>query len=193
MTFLTNISAPGATDLELVTTFRQSGDMEILGVLYQRYMELVYGVCLKYFKSSEPAKDAVIQIFEELIVKIPKYEIDNFKSWLYILAKNHCLMHLRSPKNLQTVEFNTELMHSAEETHLNGVFEKEETFVQLEQCLEKLTAEQKESVQLFYLEKKCYKEVSGIMNKDINKVRSLIQNGKRNLKICMETNSNLKN
>ena len=160
--------------------------MAMLGELYQRYMELVYGVCLKYYKEPETAKDSVMQIFEELVSKLKKHEVDNFKGWLHQVAKNHCLMQLRTPKNMKTVEFKTELVHSEENVHLNGVLEKEENFTKMEYCLGTLAKEQRETIRLFYLESKCYNEIVELTGMEWNQVRSLIQNGRRNLKICME-------
>jgi RNA polymerase sigma-70 factor (ECF subfamily) len=97
LAFLNKISSTD-TDHELVQQYKAHGKIDTLGILYQRYMELVYGVCLKYLKEPEDAKDAVINIFEELVSKLKKYEVDNFKGWLYQLAKNHCLMKLRSKR-----------------------------------------------------------------------------------------------
>lgn len=185
MPFLKNISNPDKTDSELITAYKASGNVHLLGSLYERYMDLVYGVCLKYFKDAEPAKDAVMQIFEELVQKLHKYEVDNFKSWLYTLAKNHCLMQLRTPRHLKTVEMDHSLMQSEDETHLNGIWQKEDEFRKLEKCLQVLSPDQKQSVELFYLQNKCYKEIADITGTDWNKVRSLIQNGRRNLKKCM--------
>ena len=161
--------------------------MNALGELYQRYMDLVYGVCLKYFKEAEKAKDSVMQIFEELVSKLKKHEVDNFKGWLHQLAKNHCLMQLRTPKNMKTVEFKSDLVQSEENVHLNGVFEKEENFRKLEYCLGTLTEQQREAIKLFYLDGKCYNEIVEITGQDWNQVRSFIQNGRRNLKLCMES------
>ena len=186
MPFIKQISNPEISDQQLVAAYTDSGDLKTLGDLYQRYMDLVYGVCLKYLGDQELAKDAVMNIFEELVQKLHKYEIDHFKSWLYTLAKNHCLMQLRSPKSKRTVELDVSLMQSEDETHLNGVIQKEEEYRKLEKCLQTLSAEQKESVELFYLQNKCYNEIAGITGQDWNKVKSLIQNGRRNLKICME-------
>jgi len=160
--------------------------MAVLGELYQRYMELVYGVCLKYFKEPETAKDSVMQIFEELVSKLKRHEVDNFKGWLHQVAKNHCLMQLRTPKNLKTVEFKPEFVQSEENVHLNGVLEKEENFKKLEYCLGTLTKEQRVMIKLFYLEGKCYNEIVESTGHDWNQVRSFIQNGRRNLKNCME-------
>jgi RNA polymerase sigma-70 factor (ECF subfamily) len=184
--FIKNIHDNALPDKELVDSFKTSGDLEVLAILFQRYMGLLYGVCLKYLKDPETAKDAVMQVFEELVQKLPKHQVDNFKSWLYTLAKNYCLMQLRTPKNLKTTEFKPDSMQSAEETHLNGVMLKEENLQKMERCLETLSAEQKVSVELFYLQNKCYKEIADITGLDWNKVRSYIQNGRRNLKICME-------
>src|SRR6476620_8816012 len=186
MAFIKNIPTNELPDKELVNVFRTSRNMEVLAVLFQRYMDLLYGVCLKYLKQPETAKDAVMQIFEELVAKLPKHEVDNFKSWLYTLAKNHCLMQLRTPKNLKTTEFKVESMQLEEEAHLNGIQLKEENLQKLERCLQTLSTEQKKAVELFYLQNKCYKEIAEATGIEWNKVRSFIQNGRRNLKICME-------
>ncbi len=187
MSFLKNISHNSLTDKELVALYKESGDLTVLGELYQRYMELVYGVCLKYFKEPERAKDSVMQIFEELVSKLKKHEVENFRGWLHQVAKNHCLMQLRTPKNLKTVEFKTDLMQTEENVHLNGVLEKEENFKKLEYCIGTLTNDQQAAIRLFYLEEKCYNEIVEITGQEWNQVRSFIQNGRRNLKICMES------
>lgn len=159
--------------------------MDTLGDLYGRYMDMLYGVCLKYFKEPDEAQDAVIHIFEELVTKVKKYEIDNFKGWLYQLAKNHCLMKLRSKKS-QPVNVDADLMHLQENMHLDDVMQKETNLIVMEHCIEQLPTEQKVAIQLFYLQEKCYKEIADTTALDINKVRSFIQNGRRNLKICMD-------
>lgn len=173
------------SDHNLVQQYKAGGSINILGELYQRYMELVYGVCLKYMKEPEDAKDAVINIFEELIPKLKKYEVDNFKGWLYQLAKNHCLMTLRARKGF-SVNIDIDVVHLPENNHLEEVREKELRLNTMEYCIEQLPGDQKEAIELFYLKEKCYKEISTLTNTEINKVRSFIQNGRRNLKICME-------
>lgn len=177
---------PTITDELLLDNFKQTGAQEPLAKLYLRYSDLVYGVCLKYLKDSEMAKDAVMNIYQELLQKVPKHEINNFKSWLYVLAKNHCLMHLRSAKKMLVINMEPEFMQSGEVLHLENVLEKEEQLAQLENCVEQLPDGQKQSIRLFYLENKCYNEIVEATGIEWGKVRSLIQNGRRNLKICME-------
>ncbi len=187
LTFINTISTDQSSDKELVTAFKQSDDIQYLSRLYLRYMDLVFGVCLKYFKDVERSKDAVMDIFEELNTKLKLHEVDNFKGWLHVLARNYCLMKLRNPRNKLTAEFNANIMQSGYIEHLsNEALEKEESFKQLEICLQTLPNDQKRSVELFYMQKKCYKEIAEITGFDLNKVRSYIQNGKRNLKLCLE-------
>jgi RNA polymerase sigma factor (sigma-70 family) len=183
--FIKTISPDQYTDLELVAAFKKEGDLKYLSSLYQRYMELVYGVCLKYFKDPERSKDAVMDIFEELNKKLRVYEVGNFKSWLHVLARNHCLMQLRSPKNTKNVEFDPafiQLNQEPEDEHL----QKEEDYTKMEQCIEKLPDPQKVTIELFYLKSKCYNEIVSITGIEWSKIRSHIQNGRRNLKLCME-------
>ena len=193
MSFLQTIQNPDSSDAELVKQFKQSGDLKLLAALYQRYMDLVYGVSLKYLKDPEMAKDAVMQIFEELVTKLRKHEVANFRGWLHVLTKNHCLMVLRSTKNFKTEEWTPGIMQSDENPHLNGILSREENLGRLEDCVRNLPADQKMAVSLFYLEEKCYKDIVTATGLEWNTVRSLIQNGRRNLKICMEKKLSIEN
>jgi RNA polymerase sigma-70 factor (ECF subfamily) len=184
--FLKTIPASDAPDEDLVFRYKSTGDLRILSDLYQRYMELVYGVCLKYLQDEEAAKDAVLNIYEELVGKLLKYEVLHFRAWLHQLAKNHCLMSIRKSKNFTKASIDISLMQTGDDVHLNGVMEKEEHLAQMHYCLNQLTPEQKVTVELFYLQGKCYNEITEITGIEWNKVRSYIQNGRRNLKICME-------
>lgn len=175
-------------DNELVEHYKRSGDTALIGVLYNRYMTLVYGVCLKYLKDRDESKDAVMQIFEKLIVSLKEHQITHFKSWLYTTAKNHCLMTLRARKGRNFQEFSADIMENGVSVHPENEPEMESNLVKLEKCIEHLAAEQKHCVTLFYLQHKCYKEIGEITGFDDNKVKSYIQNGKRNLKLCIERN-----
>jgi RNA polymerase sigma factor (sigma-70 family) len=188
MSFLQQNIMQDVADADLIREYKTSGKLDFLAALYQRYMSLVYGVCLKYF-DEEGSKDAVMQIFEELIVKLQQYEVQNFKSWLHVLARNHCLMKIRAMKNKEGRQVSIEdrpLMESEEIMHHENGFSLENNLQTMEKCLDTLPEEQKKSVHLFYLEEKSYREVCLITGYEMNKVKSYIQNGKRNLKICIE-------
>lgn len=177
-------------DQELLTMYLKEKDFEVLGELYSRYMFLVYGVCLKYFKNPELSKDAVIGIYEKIQETIHKHQITNFKSWLYVVTKNYCLMELRKNSGTRVlVSGEKELANFMENTHdLHPIDEEQNAAIEkaLADCIEKLKAEQRNCIRLFYYENKCYREIAAELKLEEKKVKSFIQNGKRNLKICME-------
>lgn len=175
-------------DAVLVTGYKDSGDQQWLVPLYQRYAGLLFGVCLKCLKTPDAAQDACTDIYEELVTKLLKHEVNNFGGWLHMLAKNHCLQKIRSAKKVFTTDLPDEFMQSADPLHLEDVLNKEVKFDLMEKCLEQLSSDQKKMVELFYLQEKCYNEITEITGYNWNTVRSHIQNGRRNLKICMEEN-----
>lgn len=178
------------TDEELLEKFKTSGNLEQLGILYERYMHLVYGVCLKYLENREDARDGVTAIFEKLITELPKHEVEQFRGWLYVLTKNHCLMKIRAEKSeirrKEVWENEQELfMESAEEMH--PIDEDGQSLNKtLQECMKKLKGQQQECIRLFYFENRSYREITSLLELEEKKVKSFIQNGKRNLKICIE-------
>ncbi len=180
-------------DNELIKLYKRTADTAYAGELYERYVHLVYGVCMKYLKNEEDSKDASMQIFEKLLVELKTHDVANFKSWLHVLAKNHCLMWLRSArvkqqKSIITYEV-TEDVETGNGLHLLKDEESgnlEVHLVALEKGLLDLPVEQKQCIELFYLQGKCYKEITDITGYEMKKVKSYIQNGKRNLKIYLE-------
>ncbi len=175
-------------DLALIQLYKESGDKAYVGELYTRYTALVYGVCLKYLKNRDESKDAVMQIFEKLLKSLLGHEIENFKSWLYATARNHCLMELRSQKGKTNVDITQRVMENDFVLHLEEESDVEVDLRKLDKCIDELVVDQKQCVRLFFLEERCYKEISELTRLDLNKVKSHIQNGKRNLKLCMERN-----
>ncbi|MDP3129124.1 MAG: sigma-70 family RNA polymerase sigma factor [Sediminibacterium sp.] len=172
------------TDSELLDKFYSDKDTQWLGILLQRYTFLLLGVCMKYLKNEEAAKDAVQQIFLKTIVELGKYKVTYLKSWLYMVAKNHCLMNLRDKHIFIPVEERTEIV--APETNPEERINKEATLTILEKALSELNREQKTCVTLFYLQKKSYQDIVDTTGYTLLQVKSFIQNGKRNLKLLVE-------
>ena len=175
------------TDPELLEKFYADHNNEWLGILLQRYTLLLLGVSMKYLKNEEEAKDSVQQIFLKVIQELHKYKVEYFKSWLYMVAKNHCLMKLRERSGKAMVEINERLtIKPEEETNLQALIDNDHTLELLEASLKELNLEQQQCVTLFYLEKKSYQEVSDETGYNLLQVKSYIQNGKRNLKLLIE-------
>lgn len=182
-------------DKILIERFRTGSDREALGTLFLRYMELVYGVCLKYLGQPEAAQDAVMDIYEHLNRKLPGHEVDNFSGWLYMVSKNHCLQHLRKKSNLLTVSLDDPVMQNGQEAHQEDeefdLIVSEDIADQLHHCIDLLPEKQQVCIRMFYFEKKSYAEICEITQQPMDTVRSNIQNGRRNLKKCIQTKQRL--
>ena len=175
------------TDQELLGQFYADHNNEWLGILLQRYTLLLLGVSMKYLKNEEEAKDSVQQIFLKVIQELQKYKVEYFKSWLYMVAKNHCLMKLRDRQGKMTAEVTDNLATKPdEESNRQALVENEHTLDLMEVALKELNAEQQQCVTLFYLQKKSYQEISDETGFSMLQVKSYIQNGKRNLKILIQ-------
>ena len=173
-------------DNELLHYFYNDKNNEWLGILLQRYTLLLLGVCMKYLKNEEEAKDSVQQVFLKVIAELHKYKVDYFKSWLYMVAKNHCLTKLRN-KGQYFKEINEQILSTPDETATESFYvEKDISLSNMETALQQLNKEQRDCVTLFYLQKKSYQEITEITGYNLLQVKSHIQNGKRNLKIALQ-------
>ncbi len=185
-----NPAAELRTDDELLALYRSGGEARYLAALYERYMPMVYGVCLKIFRDSGKAEDAVIGIYEELVRKVQEHQIESFRGWLYVLARNYCLMEWRKNNRRPTDYHPPEDMvfYDAVEAPFEVELQKKIAPADkpLTKCLDELPGAQRQSVELFYLNGKSYKEIAELLSEEVGKIRSYIQNGRRNLKICLE-------
>ena len=184
------------TDIELVILYKESFDTEIVGELYNRYSHIVFGVALKYMKDSDKAQDALLDVFNNLFEQLIKYKIEDFKNWLLTVTRNHCLKLLKeyaksAPLDYaQTKVLSVDFMENEHEIDLHK--DKEKQIEKLESALKKLKPAQQQCVTLFYIEDKSYQEISEATGFSIKKVKSYIQNGKRNLQIIMKSDLNQK-
>lgn len=173
------------TDAQLLEQYYASKDQKWMGLLLERYTLLLLGVCMKYLKNEEESKDCVQQIFLKVLTEAEKHQIEHFKSWLYVVAKNQCLMKLRGNKGKEATEL-TEHMAATTQMENNHLQENEQTYDLLEEAIEELNEEQRLCVTLFYLKKNSYNQISEKTGFNLMQVKSHLQNGKRNLKLMLE-------
>jgi RNA polymerase sigma factor (sigma-70 family) len=174
-------------DKQLLDKFYSDGNNQWLGILLQRYTILLLGVCMKYLKNEEEARDSVQQIFLKAITELQKYKVDYFKSWLYMIAKNHCLMKIRDKQGKIPLELTDKIIQEedtfkSKQEHID----KDTTLQLIEEGLDELNEEHKLCLTLFYLQKKSYHEIAASTGYNLLQVKSYIQNGKRNLKLIVE-------
>lgn len=180
-------------EAERLAAYRAYGDVSILGALFEPYMDMVFGVCFQYLRDEDESKDAVMQIFEKLVTDLKLHEVSNFKSWLHSVARNHCLMKIRALRVMSVPGSGEiwELDLPVDQASDDDLFKSDRRLDALGPCLQKLTHQQRLTVELFYLQNKCYRDICQETGFEIGKVKSYIQNGKRKLKICIESNESL--
>lgn len=174
------------TDQQLLDRFKKDRDNQWLGILFERYTLLLFGVCMKYLKNEEEAKDTVQQVFLKAFTELHKYDVQFFKSWVYMVARNHCLMKLRDVQGKSTPLQVEQIADDSDPADVYKHLEKDRKLQLLSDSLQELNSEQKLCVTLFYLEKKSYQEIAAETGYSIMQVKSYIQNGKRNLKLLLE-------
>lgn len=184
------------SDIELIKYYRKSGNKEAVGELFKRYTLMCLAVCRKYLNSDEESKDAVMQVFEKLFTDLNKHDIQNFRSWLHSVCRNHCLMQLRLQPQMVSIADQEEIisdqvMESDEILHPFGEGSREDKLQQLEQALDKLNENQKLCISLFYLKEKSYQQIADETGLQLNEIKSHIQNGKRNLKNLITPNDGI--
>lgn len=178
----------GLSDGEIITRYRETGDRELVGELFRRYTRFVFLVCMKYLEDEEEAKDAVMQIFENLFTGLNKHDVMTFKPWLHAVARNHCLARIRTERKMhRSAEELKKDAHAGMETgyvlHLED--DEEMQLKRLEDAILMLNREQQVCIELFYLKKMRYQEIMSRTGQTYEQVKSHIQNGKRNLKILL--------
>lgn len=177
-------SASNCSDSELLEKYSKGHRNEWLGILLDRYLHLIFGVCMKYLKNEEDAKDHTQQICLEVIKTLPRHQVTYFKPWLYKVARNHCLMHLRAAR-VRVVPLPPEGVAEGLQNETDAPL-RESRLQNLEQALRSLNEPQRRCVELFYLQKKTYQRISEETGYSLQQVKSHIQNGKRNLRLALE-------
>jgi len=172
-----------------LANYYKTHDPEWLGALLARYTMLLFGVCMKYLKQEEEARDAVQQVYLKVLSATAKTEVHNFGGWVYQIARNECLSRLRQQpeRPADTETFDRE--EAPESLSVEEWMAEDRKFIQLEQALKELKTHQQECITLFYFQSKSYQEIAAELKLSIKEVKSHIQNGKRNLKVKLEAAS----
>lgn len=176
---------------QLIKNYQATGNQKWLGQLFSNYLNLIFGLCLKYFKNKVEAEDAVMDIYELVGKKLKTHDIQDFRPWLYVVSRNYCLEQLRKNSRQSAKRKEADLMYSETIFHPDDI-KKEKLLTKMEECLDKLNKEQNLCVRAFYLETLSYEQIVLKYELEWKKVRSFIQNGRRNLKNCMEAKTDKK-
>lgn len=184
MRFLKQFSKEPSDEAALIRAYRLSGDLNVLGRIYQPYMEQLFLVCYKYFRAEEDARDAVMELFEKLSRELRVHEPVHFRAWLHSVARNYCLTKLRRNGTAGNAVHPGITEHYEVEEEIFSVSDAQ--LDRLTYCIGQLPDRQRWAVELFYLKEMCYRQISDVTGFSMQRIKSYLQNGKRNLKNCLE-------
>ena len=188
-----NIGNYQLSDEDLIVKYKSTMDSYYVGVLFERYMDIIFGISLKYLKNRHDAEDMMSTVFEKLLEVLKVKEVDLFKHWLFVLVKNQCVSKLRSAqtehqRQQRYVDYVSHLKIGedfAGAVDYDQLKEKEKSEEGVRAIMDSLPEKQRKCIEYFYFENRTYKEIAGLLNEAEGKVRSHIQNGRRNLKLMM--------
>ncbi len=185
------------TDNELLVLFNHNNDNQIIGELYNRYNHIIFGVCIKYLKDTELARDAMLHLFSQLFELLKRYQVNDFKNWMLTITRNHCLREIKLNSRLVPyalcAEKETAVDFMENEDQIDHIYARESMLLYLDNALKQLKPQQKQCIELFYLQNKSYVEITQTTGFELKKVKSYIQNGKRNLQIIIDELKKQKN
>ena len=174
-------------DLELIRRYQKQGNVRYVAALFKRYSQLISGLCLKYLKHPEDAEDAAMDIFEILCKDLKTHDVQKVDNWLYSVTRYHCLKVIkRRQKTGYATEISDDFMENGDDHSLQEKEELEKLLSTMHDSLSNLKEDQRVCIEMFYLKKMSYAEISSATGHDLKKVKSHIQNGKRKLKILID-------
>ena len=157
-----------------------------LEALLTAYRDGLYLFLLSYVKNEEDAEELMMDTFAKLAVDKPDFEIrknGSFKSWLYAIARNNALMHIRRHK-MEAVPLEEETISDADTPE--SALLKDEQNKTLYKALSSLKPDYRRALMLLYIEGLTYEEIAKAMGLRIRQVYNLIERGKKSLKKTLE-------
>jgi RNA polymerase sigma-70 factor (ECF subfamily) len=106
----------------------QAGEREAFAELYARCFDSVYSYLHVMLRDTHEAEDATQQVFVKAMEALPRYRPQGppFRAWLFTIARNHALSHLRKanrvePEDPSVLERHRDLMAAEEAPSLTGI------------------------------------------------------------------------
>src|SRR5205085_3058278 len=152
------------TDTDLIREFK-NGDIRGYNEIVRKYQQQVYWVIRKMVNSHDDADDITQEVFIKIYTALNDFREDsNLFTWLYRIATNYAINHIRKVKvkNTVSVELVTEQIESKDKSTDDRMDEERRRMI-LEKAIETLPPQQRAVFNLRYYEELPYEEISKIM------------------------------
>jgi len=160
----------------------QKGQSDLFGVIVDRYQGKMERYARKFLLNQGDINDIVQDIFIKAYTNIKGFDIKRkFSSWLYRIAHNHLVNHLRKRKIiLPLLDWDTFFPHK--EYDIEEDINNQEIRDLINRCLDKLTIKYREPLVLYYFQELSYREISDILKIPVSTVGIRIKRAKQQMK-----------
>ena len=173
----------------------QAGDSHAFGTLYDQYSAQIYRFIIVKVSTRQEAEDLTHEVFLSAWQKLPGFKIQKFpfSSWLYRIARNRVIDYYRTQKNHFSVD---ELVGSLEEEFLRvRAIQGEDLNLKLEMeqvlsAIEELTEDQREVIEMRFIQDLSPKEIAEITKKKEGTIRILQHRATKKLQKVLENKEN---
>jgi RNA polymerase sigma factor (sigma-70 family) len=160
-------------DSELIAAFK-NGDVKGYNEIVMKYQQQVYWVIRKMVNSHDDADDLTQEVFIKVYSALKDFrEESNLFTWLYRIAMNYSINHIRKIKIRNTVSFElvTEQVESKDKMSDETMDEAAKRKL-LEEAIETLPAKQRAVFNMRYYDELSYEEIADITKKSVGGIKA---------------------
>lgn len=182
-------SAEVDVDQELVVRCR-NGDREAFATLVRKYQSKVLTLATRILDSRSEAEDIAQDIFVKIFQSLHDFRgASRFSTWLYRIAVNHCLNHLRRRTRQQQTLVMTDAAEWTQESQASNPYrtlEQKERWVLVQAKLQELSLEHRTIILLRDFEGLSYDEIADVLQLESGTVKSRLHRARMELKALLE-------
>ena len=186
-----NLTEKGQRDLKLINRALASGDPAAYSELMKLYRDPLYFMLYEKVSDQELAKDLTIESLGKAFQKLHLYTPDyTFSTWLFTVARNHCIDYLRKHK-LPTISIDKMMLdEDGKRTNFDLVsnnlnpeqkMEKKQRIAFLRQIVDQLKPVYRDLVKMRYFKELSYEEIAETLDIPIGTVKAQLHRSREQL------------
>jgi RNA polymerase sigma-70 factor (ECF subfamily) len=163
-----------APDLEVIDRAIQ-GDVDAFGQLYDYYLTPIYNFILFQVSSVEEAEDLTEIVFLKAFENLPAFRskkvMENFRAWIYRIARNLVIDHYRTKK--PTVPLDPEFPIASNEPPLGAELQMQQEYESTMELIKSLDEPFQQVLIMRFVQELSYREIADVLDIKENYVRVL--------------------
>ena len=184
-------------DLKLIKRCKR-GEEAAFSLLLARYRSAIYGLSLRMVRNPEDARDMAQEVFIKVFSLLDRYdEAYAFSSWIFRIATNHCIDHLRRNRvHFMSIEGHTssdgeemEMQLPSKGPRPDQIIERNEAMVKLDEVVSELPPHYKAIILLRHDQELSYEEIATILDLPLGTVKARIHRARAMVQQILKSRS----